>query len=152
LFNHATNRIPITNCRAVVDVILRLHNDEELPAYIPVVDSSTKSLLRIFNALDARMNSLSESRLTAESLTMEILQDDLQCLIWMCDLPFNSGHPEEISLARTPDLVWGDYLSSNGYSPITMLIAGPPKMRKTDTAKRVAERFAAPPRTWLYEA
>ena len=153
LFHHARNRIPITNCRAVVDVILRLHNDEEdLPPYIPIVDSSTTSLLRTFNALDARTNSLSESRLTAGSLTIEMLQDDLQCLIWMCDLPFNSGHLEEISLARTPDLVWGDYLSSNGYSPISMLITGPPKMRKTDTAKRVAERFVVPPRTWLYEA
>lgn len=153
LFNHATNRIPITNCRAVVDVILRLHNDEEeLPPYIPVVDSSTKSLLRTFNALDTRTNSLSESRLIAGSLTMEMLQDDLQCLIWMCDLPFKSGHTGEISLARTPNLVWGDYLSSNGYSPISMLITGPPKMRKTDTAKRVAERFVASPRTWLYDA
>jgi len=140
LLHHATNRVPITNCRAVVDVILRLYNDDEdLPPYIPVVDSSTTSLLKTFNALDARANSLSESRLIAGIPTMDKLQDDLQYLVWMCDLPFSTGGPAETTLARTPDLVWSDYLFSNGYSPISMLIAGPPKMRKTDTAKRVAE-------------
>lgn len=63
--------------------------------------------------------------------------------VWNCHLPFASS-PVQGNLLSDVTRVWSEFLAANALQPLSVLLAGPPRMGKSEIAAAVAARY-----TWL---
>ena len=144
--------------------------DQSLPVFIAAVDkvgsgSAAVPFYDVINNLDRKLNSLSPSSqprlLAAEDSEGAGRGGNLlppstvtatgsgthrrssPPALWSCHLPFSVAEAvqSQSQLAQGGgDAVWAEYLRANQLSPLSLLVAGPPRCGKTDVAKLVADR------------
>jgi hypothetical protein len=58
---------------------------------------------------------------------------------WSCHLPFATS-PVPGNLLTDVRSVWAEFLQKNALQPLSILVAGPPRVGKTDAVKLLAEQ------------
>jgi hypothetical protein len=59
---------------------------------------------------------------------------------WQCSIPF-ARSPVQTNLLSAAADIWAEFLASNSLRPLSVLLAGPPRLGKSEIAKLVAERY-----------
>lgn len=126
----------------------RLVSDEEVdgPVFVPAVDMPVMEdgavlpcaeVLRRFSAIVDGSTDLA---------TVPDLRCDCAALgdasAWNLHVPFAAGHVTG-NLLTDAQSVWAEFLKSNSLQPISILLAGPPRVGKSDLARVLAERCFA---------
>jgi hypothetical protein len=63
---------------------------------------------------------------------------------WQCSIPFARSPVQSNLLSAAAD-IWAEFLASNSLRPLSVLLAGPPRLGKSEIAKLLAERYCAMP-------
>lgn len=115
------------------------------PHFIAAVDSATDaegrilSFCEMISALDRRLNDRQESLIVANCGSGEG-EGAVLSPLWQCSLPLASSSLSSVNLLNSIDEVWEQFLRSNSLAPVSIALAGPPRVGKSDLAGVIAEK------------
>lgn len=136
--------VPVINISRFVDIVLAAQRvSDRQPHFVAAVDSSADagghilSFWEIICAVDKKLNERHESLIVANDGSRG---GAVQSPLWECNLPLASSSLSSANLLNSIDEVWEQFLRSNSLAPVSIALAGPPRVGKSDLAAVVAER------------
>eukprot|EP00607_Mallomonas_marina_P008866 CAMPEP_0182424328 /NCGR_PEP_ID=MMETSP1167-20130531/10529_1 /TAXON_ID=2988 /ORGANISM="Mallomonas Sp, Strain CCMP3275" /LENGTH=801 /DNA_ID=CAMNT_0024604061 /DNA_START=446 /DNA_END=2851 /DNA_ORIENTATION=- len=152
--------VPMIHFQDLADLLLHLVEGgcaslnaslESPVVFIPATDLSTTSMKKIFEI--ASHTTRSNSHFTSQAEAMEVLLIHPQRMKWICDFPSFTGdmyealhfelHFESGMSAHFPEM-WQEFLTAHSLELCTVIIAGPPRVHKSNLALSISSNLEVP--------
>lgn len=132
--------VPVVNVETFVRFIKALAEGEveTNTTFVPALDSpvvengAVLPLAAVIQRLDVILNGGKSMLGLGDSVASE------RTPLWRCHVPFASS-PVPGNLLSEAHTLWAQFLQHNALQPLSLLVAGPPRLGKTEAVKQLAQ-------------